>query len=385
MSGARGGAGWGAACEMDAMSIAEKAELRTPPQRRLVKTDVPGVYRRGDRYVAITQYRGKRVKSYHRTKAEARRAKAQRTAGARPTSREPFERYAGRWLVEYRGRTARGLSPSTRGAYRLIFETYVIPFFRGRRIGDIGRRDVKEFIDHLVELEPRHRQHGATRLSGSTIRRIVAPLKAMLAEAYELEIIDTDAARVRVVVPGDVASQRPRTLTAAQIKTIIEHLGESDRLLFTLIARTGMRISEALGAHWGDVEHRAEGPVLVVRRQCCDGELRERTKTPAGMRSVALVPSLARALAVQRVASAFPGDDDPLFPTACGTHQDGHNVRRRLRPRRRRGWRPVGHATCLPPLARDRAPPPRLRSRRHRQDPRPPQRRDHAAHLHPRA
>src|SRR3954452_2799250 len=121
MSGARGGAGRGAACEMDAMSIAEKSELRTPPQRRLVKTDVPGVYRRGDRYVAITQYRGKRVKSYHRSKAEARRAKAQRTAGARPTSPEPVERYAGRWLVEYRGRTARGLSPSTRGAYRLIF------------------------------------------------------------------------------------------------------------------------------------------------------------------------------------------------------------------------------------------------------------------------
>src|SRR4051794_13258288 len=103
---------------MDAMSIAEKSELRTPPQRRLVKTDVPGVYRRGDRYVAITRSRGKRVKSYHRTKAKARR-----TAGARPTSRESFERYAGRWLVEYRGRTARGLSPSTRGAYRLIFET----------------------------------------------------------------------------------------------------------------------------------------------------------------------------------------------------------------------------------------------------------------------
>src|SRR5213592_1861074 len=106
---------------MDAMSIVEKSESRTPPQRRLLKTDVPGVYRRGNRYVAITQFRGKRIKSYHRTKAEARRAKAQRTAGARPTSREPFERYAERWLVEYRGRTARGLSDSTRAAYRLLF------------------------------------------------------------------------------------------------------------------------------------------------------------------------------------------------------------------------------------------------------------------------
>src|SRR4051795_12800041 len=314
------------------MSIPDQSEPRTPQQRRLLKTDVPGIYKRGSRYVAVTQFRGKRIKSYHGTKAEARRAKAQRQAGVRPTSREPFERYAGRWLVEYRGRTARGLAPSTRAAYQLIFHTYVIPFFRGRRIGDIRRRDVKDFIDYLIEIEPRHRQRGATRLAGSTIRRIVAPLKGMLAEAYELEIIDTDAARVRVVVPGDVLAHRPRTLTAPQMQAIVDHLAEADRLLFTLLGRTGLRISEALGAQWGDIEQRAGGSVLVVRRQCCNGELRERTKTPAGMRSVALMPSLARALVARRAVSLFRGDADPVFPSERGTHQDGHNVRRRLRP-----------------------------------------------------
>src|SRR4051794_21860807 len=114
------------------MSISDEPVPRTPPQRRLLKTDVPGIYKRGTRYVAITQFRGKRVKSYHRTKAEARRAKAQRQAGARRTSREPFERYAQRWLIEYRGRTARGIAPSTRAAYVLLFDIYVIPYFRGR-------------------------------------------------------------------------------------------------------------------------------------------------------------------------------------------------------------------------------------------------------------
>jgi hypothetical protein len=41
------------------MSSSEQSEPRTPPQRRLVKTDVPGVYKRGSRYVAVTQFRGK--------------------------------------------------------------------------------------------------------------------------------------------------------------------------------------------------------------------------------------------------------------------------------------------------------------------------------------
>jgi hypothetical protein len=42
----------------------------------------------------------------------------------------------------------------------------------------------------------------------------------------------------------------------------------------------------------------------MVRRQCCDGQLRERTKTPSGTRAVAVavVPALAR------LASAVGGE-----------------------------------------------------------------------------
>jgi integrase len=290
---------------------------------------VPGVYKRGSRYVAVTQFRGKRIKSYHASKAEARRAKAQRAAGARPASREPFERYAERWLVEYRGRTSRGLSSSTRAAYALLFHTYVIPYFGGRRIGDIGRLDVKQFIDHLVALEPRHPQHGSKRLAGSTVRRIVAPLKAMFAEAYELEVLASDAAHVRVVVSDDRRTAKPKTLSAAQTTAVIARLSGRDQLLFVLLSRTGLRISEALGLQWGDIHETPAGPVLKVCRQCCDGQLCDRTKTPSSQRSVALVPALVRALENHRPAGAPP--DAPIFASQRGTHQDAHNVRRRLR------------------------------------------------------
>jgi hypothetical protein len=88
--------------------------LLTPPHRRLVRTNVRGVYRRGDRYVAVTYGRGKRIKTTHATKAEAKMEKARRDAGGAPTSREPFDRYVERWLVEYAGRTHHGLSVRTR-------------------------------------------------------------------------------------------------------------------------------------------------------------------------------------------------------------------------------------------------------------------------------
>jgi integrase len=157
-------------------------------------------------------------------------------------------------------------------------------------------------------------------------------LKAMLAEAYELEVIRTNPARVRIIVPGDRVRSRPRTMSTEQVTAVLEQLSNRDRILFWFLSRTGLRISEALGLQWRDVRDGAGGAVIAVRRQCCAGDLREETKTEASWRRVALVPSLSAALADLRGHTAFAGEDDPVFPAISGAHQNAHNVRRRLRP-----------------------------------------------------
>jgi integrase len=312
------------------MASAPDEQLLTPPRRRLVRTNVRGVYRRGDRYVAVTYGRGKRIKTTHATKAEAKLEKSRRDAGGAPTSREPFERYVERWLVEYAGRTHHGLSPRTRQAYATLLRSYAVPYFRCQKIGDIGPHDVKHFIAHLTQLAPRHSQDGARRLSPATVRRIMCPLKALLAEAYELELTRVNAARVRIVIPGEPPATKPKTITYAQVDQILARLGEQDRLLFLFLSRTGLRISEALGAQWRDVEVGATGAVLVVRRQCLNGELVERMKTPASHRSVALMPALLTELLEHRQVRQA-ASRDPMFPSRAGSHQDSHNVRSRLR------------------------------------------------------
>jgi len=308
-------------------------ELKTPPHRQLIRTDTPGIYRRGSRYVAITHHDGRRSKTTHDTKAEARRAREQRAISQVSPSRERFEDYAERWVAEYRGRTARGLAPSTRDAYALAMRTYVLPYFRGMRIGDIGRADVKRFIDHLAAIPVRHRQKGATHLAASTIRTIMTPLKAMLAEAYELELLRTDAGRVRVVVGGGRAPDAsPKTASRAQIAALVARLDARDRLLVLVLRWTGLRIAEALGLCWQDLSDHDGGAVLLIRRQWQDGRIVQHAKTPAGTRAVAVVPSLHRELADARTRAAFAAPDDPIFATSHGTHQDSHNLRRRLRP-----------------------------------------------------
>jgi integrase len=307
-------------------------ELKTPPQRRLVRTDTPGIYRRGNRYIAVTYRHGRRIKTTHDTKRDACEARARRTCGAPLPSRERFEDYTERWLVEYRGRTSRGLAPSTREAYAWTMRTYVIPYFRGTRIGDLRRADVKRFIDHLASIKPRQPQQGVTRLAGSTIRKILTPLKAMLAEAHELDLLTTDAGRVRVVVGHVTPVGPPKTMTREQINALLEHLDPRGRLLILVLRWTGLRIAEALGLRWHDLDNTDQGPVLLVRRQWQDGRLVEHTKTAAGARAVAVVPSLAQALTEARANATFDAPHHPIFATRHGTHQDSHNLRRRLRP-----------------------------------------------------
>lgn len=306
-------------------------EPKTPPRQRLIATGTTGVFRRGDRFVAITYRRGRRVKTTHDTKRDACDARARRLSGPPVPSRERFEDYAERWLIDYRGRTARGLAPSTREAYAAVMRAWVIPYFPGVGLGELRRSDVKGFIDHLTSVEPLQSQQGATRLAGSTIRKILTPLKAMLAEAYELDLIATDASRVRVI-GGRTRATPPKTLTREQIAALMEHLDQRDRLLMLLLRWTGLRISEALGLRWDDLHDTDDGPVLVVERQWQDGRLVERTKTASGVRAVAVVPSLAEALAEARGDAQFPAPYDPIFATSRGTHQDSHNLRRRLRP-----------------------------------------------------
>jgi integrase len=93
----------------------------------------------------------------------------------------------------------------------------------------------------------------------------MCPVKALLAEAYELELTRTDAARVRIVVPGEPPAPKPKALTLAQVDEIRSRVPERDRLLFLLLSRTGLRIGEALGLRWRDLEIGAEGPVLAIR------------------------------------------------------------------------------------------------------------------------
>src|SRR5215210_7765843 len=143
---------------------------------RMERTSTRGIYRRGSRYVVVWQHRGKQHKSFHRTLAEAREAKGRRDSGdRRPASREPFEDHARAWLATYRGRTSRGFSERARALYLRDLERLAFPYFARRRLAEVEPQDVREFVAHLE----------GKGLAPSSVRAVLAPVKAMYADAVE--------------------------------------------------------------------------------------------------------------------------------------------------------------------------------------------------------
>ena len=280
------------------------------------RTQTPGIYRVGSRYVVVTKYRGKQVKTFHRTIAEAREAKAQRVRDPRPPSRIRLDDYASTWLDAYRGRTKRGaLAPSTRELYERSIAVDLVPHFRATRLSEIGASDVRALF---TAMEKRGR-------SPSRVRIARAVLSAMLATAAEDGHVQTNAARGVRFVPSvrpsleeeQARRERLRPLTRAESAALLDAIGrDDDRLLIRFLMSTGLRIGEAIGLCWKHADLGAH-PRVQVREQIHGGK-RSALKTPSAVRDVPLSPYLADALRAMR-RDRYAGPDAPVFATAAGT------------------------------------------------------------------
>jgi integrase len=297
---------------------------------KLTRTSTPGVFRRHRQrcprkgrcdcsYAVVWRHRGRQTTETFSTLAEAREAKGQRQAGdSRPASREPFEDYARRWLDTYRGRTSRGFSESTRTTYRRDIENWAIPYFRGCRLEEIEPPDVRAFIGHLDEAE----------LRATSIRSILAPVKAMYATAVEdgaVRVNPTVNVRIGVGRKDIEPGREIRAMTRVELAEVLGRIPEDSRLLFELLAHTGLRISEAIGLTWADVEF-GESPRLLVRRQDCRGEIGP-LKSEQSCRDIPLSPGMARRLGAERGSRA---DSDRVFTSPQGFPLAYGNIRRRV-------------------------------------------------------
>lgn len=96
-----------------------------------------------------------------------------------------------------------------------------------------------------------------------------------------------------------------------------------------LLAYTGVRIREALGLRWEDVD--LESATIRPRWQLAKDDLtRKPVKTEAGNRDLPILPALRRRLITHRLASPWTAPSDPVFAATSGKPKAYRNVRRAL-------------------------------------------------------
>ncbi len=284
----------------------------------MVKTGTPGIYKRGSRYVIVWRDRGKQHKQFFRTMAEAREAKGKRATGeTQAATNARFDDYAEGWLKTYRGRKpSRGITNYTRKSYERAIKKHAIPFFGRQRLRDIRPKDIEAFVAHLQE-------EGAGTPS---VRAFMVALKVLFATAYQHGDI---AANPTQGVSLDLAPTptKVKVMTRAELGLVLAALPEAWQPFFRFLAQTGLRISEAIGLRWEDVELGA-APHVKVRRQIYKGETRD-LKTRHSVRDVPLTPGMRDTLLALR-GRRYGGPEAPLWPTTAGTPMAPHNLRKRV-------------------------------------------------------
>lgn len=297
------------------------------------------IVREANGYVAYVRYRdyagrGRRIKRRGRSKAEASRnvLKAVREAlnanGDGELSKSTtFEDAAAGWLRMFEGQVDRGArSPATLDEYRYALARVILPGVGSLRVGELSAARLDRFVQAVLA----ERGYATAKLCRSVLSGICGWLvrrDALLANP------------VRDLTPLEL--DRDRTARALSVEELRAWLALLDASQFAqrhdlpelarVMVATGLRLGEALGITWRDVDLTA-GTLAVQRtivRVKGKGLVAKRVKSRASERGLHLPSWCVELLKARRVRlGAFEG---PVFPDARGGWRDRSNVGKAFR------------------------------------------------------
>lgn len=297
----------------------------------MVRTQTPGIFKRGSRYVVVYRVNGKQKRESVRTMAEARRLKAARSTDVArgeffEASQERFDEFARDWVERYQGK-GRGFRDSTRSNYRRDLERYAIPQLGCLKLAEITPRDISNYVAFLCD-----EKRVGSALSDSTVRNALNPVRACLGTAVREGLIRHSPARDTALPHrpnvDKLDHEEVRPFSREQLAAFFTVCPERHLTLFRLMASTGMRISEVLGLQWKHLHLNGSAPHVKVRRSYVRGTISP-PKSRHGRRDVPLSPSMVDELRAREKAAAA-SDDDLVFPSLAGTPLSDTNLRKRI-------------------------------------------------------
>jgi integrase len=265
------------------------------------------------------------------------RGEAHRSPALTPTLRE----LAAEYLRDLESRVGdrdpkRRRSPRTVADARFKLNRYVLPTLGRMDVAQIRTADVVRLLDTLARFTPQTRRKGEkTGLAPASRTGALSVLSALLRFGVRRGVLERNVVRDvdRDERPGTGRVTEPRYLDADELTAVLGALGDTFRPIAATYTYAGLRLSEALGLRWRDVDLKA-GTLTVTNQLGPDGSLQP-LKTAASASVVRLVPALARELQAHRQRQAGKDirrvhRDALVFATKTGRPQSGRNVLRAI-------------------------------------------------------
>jgi integrase len=217
------------------------------------------------------------------------------------------------------------MAPRTKLLYEQRLTQHILPALGRRKLADISTADLRSLVDKLR----------SKQLAPSTINGTLVAFGSALRFAVKRGLIPTNPmlGLDRDDRPGVARQSEPRYLAEAEIDALLVAAGDSFRAVLAACAN-GLRISEALGLRWRDVDFDAK-TIRVEGQLGLDGTRSAITKTSASKQVVPMLPRTERELRAWRSQQAELGIDrlgaDALvFSTKTGKPQIRRNCFRAL-------------------------------------------------------
>ena len=173
-----------------------------------------------------------------------------------------FKEYSKEFMTGAYAKTE--LKESTQDSYNEILENHLIPYFGSMPINEITPDKVKSFLNQKIQSD----------YAIATVRLLKSYLSSIMAEALESKKITSNPVHNlgrrfnRTLRPKNKSEDDLiNSLTDEELKLLLDTVQEhfpAHYTLFLLLARTGVRIGEALGLKWGDIDF--QGRFIDVKR-----------------------------------------------------------------------------------------------------------------------
>ena len=219
----------------------------------------------------------------------------------------PFDRYARHWLTQVCPN--RELARRTLASMEQHLRTHATPHFEKRPLHTITALEIDAFLKQLA------RSNG-TPLSPKTKRNVRSTVLQVFRDAlregycHNNPVLGSQCPKVRRTMRRRWSPEQ-----VTRFLVVARDSAPKRYPFFLLLFHTGMRLGEARGLRWNDVN--LDAKVAVVRRSASAGGLHGPTKNGHARRvplSDALVAELTRLPSRRAGAEVFPGQSTRFLP-----------------------------------------------------------------------